>query len=132
MTIRACRECNKDISTEARTCPNCGVPDPIYKSSKLIEARKYLNETFGMFIIANIIGNLLLSWLESGFFYWVIIILIFFVTFGFVAMIFEASDQYKQLAVDGGHKYTLAKVYKTISALFLLSYIGNIAYVLMH
>jgi hypothetical protein len=132
MTIRACRECNKDISTEARICPSCGVPDPIYKSPEFIESKKNLNETFGMFIIANIIGNLLLSWLESGFFYWMAIILIFFVTFGFVAMIFDASDKYKQLAVDCGHKYTLAKVYKIIAALFLLSYIGNVVYILTH
>lgn len=29
MALIACRECGKDVSTEATTCPHCGVPNPI-------------------------------------------------------------------------------------------------------
>lgn len=28
MALEECRECGGQISTEAETCPNCGVPDP--------------------------------------------------------------------------------------------------------
>jgi tetratricopeptide (TPR) repeat protein len=28
MALRSCRECGANISTEAQTCPHCGVPDP--------------------------------------------------------------------------------------------------------
>ena len=28
MALKACRECGKDVSTEAKTCPHCGVKDP--------------------------------------------------------------------------------------------------------
>jgi RNA polymerase subunit RPABC4/transcription elongation factor Spt4/Flp pilus assembly protein TadD len=28
MALKACRKCGKNISTEARTCPHCGVTDP--------------------------------------------------------------------------------------------------------
>ncbi|MGH7069144.1 MAG: hypothetical protein ACREFO_03905 [Acetobacteraceae bacterium] len=28
MALKACRECGKDVSTEAKTCPHCGVRDP--------------------------------------------------------------------------------------------------------
>src|SRR5206468_974739 len=29
MALTKCRECRKDVSTEATTCPHCGVPNPI-------------------------------------------------------------------------------------------------------
>lgn len=28
MALKPCRECGTDVSTEAITCPRCGVPDP--------------------------------------------------------------------------------------------------------
>lgn len=28
MAIKSCRECGKDVSTEAAVCPHCGVPKP--------------------------------------------------------------------------------------------------------
>ena len=28
MALKPCRECKKKVSTEANTCPNCGVPNP--------------------------------------------------------------------------------------------------------
>ena len=32
MALKPCRECNKKVSTEALTCPNCGVPNPTLKT----------------------------------------------------------------------------------------------------
>lgn len=29
MGVARCRECGKDVSTEAKTCPNCGKPKPV-------------------------------------------------------------------------------------------------------
>ncbi len=31
MALEKCRECEKQISSEAKSCPHCGCPDPIYK-----------------------------------------------------------------------------------------------------
>jgi hypothetical protein len=31
MALKPCRECKKKVSTEAVTCPNCGVPNPTQK-----------------------------------------------------------------------------------------------------
>tara|TARA_B110000046_G_C12786834_1_gene311371 strand:- start:70 stop:573 length:504 start_codon:yes stop_codon:yes gene_type:complete len=31
MALKACRECKKKVSTEASTCPSCGVPNPTQK-----------------------------------------------------------------------------------------------------
>ncbi len=132
MTIRACRECNKDISTEARTCPNCGISDPIYRSAELIEAGKTLHQDFVILVIINIIGNLLLNWLDSGFFYWFIIILIICFTVLFSAGIIVNAEKYKKLASDNGNRDTLATIYKTIVIIYLLVGAGNLAYGLIN
>ncbi|MDB2353857.1 hypothetical protein N9V64_00250 [Candidatus Pelagibacter bacterium] len=34
MALKPCRECKKKVSTEALTCPSCGVPNPTIKSIK--------------------------------------------------------------------------------------------------
>jgi hypothetical protein len=36
MAIRKCRECGKDVSSEAKTCPHCGVTDPVKKGISLL------------------------------------------------------------------------------------------------
>ena len=33
MALKPCRECKKKVSTEAVTCPNCGVPNPTQKKT---------------------------------------------------------------------------------------------------
>jgi len=30
MALKPCRECGKEVSTEAKSCPHCGVPDPLH------------------------------------------------------------------------------------------------------
>ena len=33
MALKPCRECKKEVSTEAATCPSCGVPNPTAKKT---------------------------------------------------------------------------------------------------
>lgn len=33
--MKPCRECGKEVSTEATKCPHCGVPDPTKQSQKV-------------------------------------------------------------------------------------------------
>src|SRR5260221_286291 len=35
MAMKACRECKKEISSDAKQCPNCGKKNPTGKTSKL-------------------------------------------------------------------------------------------------
>jgi len=37
MAISKCRECGKAVSTLAKTCPHCGVPKPVKKTTKKIK-----------------------------------------------------------------------------------------------
>ena len=41
MALKPCRECKKKVSTEAVTCPNCGVPNPTQK--KIVVVKKKIN-----------------------------------------------------------------------------------------
>lgn len=38
MALTLCRECARDVSTEAATCPNCGVPDPSYRDASKVHS----------------------------------------------------------------------------------------------
>ena len=40
MALKPCRECKKKVSTEAATCPSCGVPNPTIKYSKRTTNKK--------------------------------------------------------------------------------------------
>ena len=40
MALKKCRECGKKVSTEAATCPSCGVPNPTFKQTSDYEKRK--------------------------------------------------------------------------------------------
>jgi len=45
MALKPCRECKKKVSTEASTCPRCGVPNPTTKS---IKKDKRVNIQYGI------------------------------------------------------------------------------------
>ena len=47
MALKPCKECGKDVSTEANTCPNCGVPKPTKKVKKLKDIKI---SKLGMFV----------------------------------------------------------------------------------
>ena len=51
MALRSCRECSKKVSTEAITCPKCGVPYPTKKPTEKIEPK--FNYKFGDVKISN-------------------------------------------------------------------------------
>ena len=45
MALKPCRECKRKVSTEASTCPRCGVPNPTIKS---IKKDKRVNIQYGV------------------------------------------------------------------------------------
>ena len=57
MALEACRECQKEVSTQARTCPHCGAPVPTrsgwkgsgvdWKSSQTLFGYPLLHVAFG-------------------------------------------------------------------------------------
>ena len=51
MALKPCRECKRKVSTEASTCPKCGVPYPTKKATEKIEPK--LNYRFGDVKITN-------------------------------------------------------------------------------
>lgn len=63
MSLASCRECHGQVSTEARACPHCGVPEPV-PPPQLVKphARKrggwwFAALLIGMFVSAGVIGN---------------------------------------------------------------------------
>jgi len=38
MPLKPCRECRKEVSTQARTCPQCGAQWPTEKASRVESA----------------------------------------------------------------------------------------------
>ena len=45
MALKPCRECRKKVSTEAVTCPSCGVPNPTKPWKANVEYRKSLTSS---------------------------------------------------------------------------------------
>ncbi len=52
MPLKPCRECKKKVSTEAATCPSCGVPNPTSntKRKSAPEPTSVSNKNFSSFI----------------------------------------------------------------------------------
>jgi hypothetical protein len=50
MAITQCKECKKDVSTSAKTCPHCGVKDPG------VTAKQKLGGCLVLIVIAVVIG----------------------------------------------------------------------------
>ena len=57
MTLANCKECGKQVSTTAQTCPNCGAPEPTEKKEKNTETLfgakqgSKLGTTYGIIIM---------------------------------------------------------------------------------
>jgi hypothetical protein len=52
MAMKACKECKKEVSTEAKVCPNCGKKNPTRSFSLL----KWIGITlFGLFVLGMIV-----------------------------------------------------------------------------
>ena len=47
MALKPCRECKKKVSTEAATCPNCGVPNPTSKTTRKTTSEPTFTYKFG-------------------------------------------------------------------------------------
>lgn len=55
MAMKACRECGKEVSTEAKTCPHCGVKSPVRKGLGL--GSKIVLGIFALGILGAILSN---------------------------------------------------------------------------
>ena len=51
MALMKCRECGKDVSTEAESCPSCGA-----KAPALSKAGKWWADTIAIAIFGGLIG----------------------------------------------------------------------------
>lgn len=50
MAIKPCRECKKDVSTEAAVCPHCGVPKPTEVKASAKEVRIGIGVLVGLVV----------------------------------------------------------------------------------
>ena len=99
----------------------------IRRSQELITCRDALHATFWInLIIVNIFGNILFNWLDSGFFFWVLVILQILLNVFVAFMIFGLSQDYKNLSIKEGHSYKLATGYKIAISVLLLLGLGNL------
>lgn len=64
MPLSECRECDREISTEARVCPHCGVPGPTREQGAegedFREPQEYYREQFRRFEENG--GNYVFTW----------------------------------------------------------------------
>ena len=44
MAMSNCKECGKQVSTTAKTCPNCGASEPTEKKEKIIFRLQVVHE----------------------------------------------------------------------------------------
>lgn len=63
MALKPCRECKRDVSTEAAKCPHCGTPHPTASMSK--GAQGCLG-CLGVIVVFAIIGSLIDSGADSS------------------------------------------------------------------
>ena len=59
MALKPCKECGKDVSTQAKTCPHCGVDAPAQKGTQVSSGA-------GCFILLLVIFILAISGVFSG------------------------------------------------------------------
>ena len=141
MSLELCRECQKSISTDAHTCPNCGAPNPtLTKENKervkytftnipvpIVKAyRENLTNAFWIFYIGGlVIGNIFLLWADNGYFYysWVGLVVLWN-CFAIVA-VWKSADEYKAASIVNKLGYGYATTAKVTTVIITLSGIGN-------
>jgi hypothetical protein len=58
MALKACRECGKQISTDAAKCPNCGAPHPTSRFSKGPRAFLWIiGGVFGLGVLSTVLSD---------------------------------------------------------------------------
>jgi hypothetical protein len=55
MAMATCRECKAEVSDQAKACPNCGVSNPVKKTSLLT---KVVAGLLGLTVVSGLIGGL--------------------------------------------------------------------------
>ena len=56
MALVPCRECNNQISSEAKVCPSCGIKTPYIKPAEKVSLADYCAGLVGLFVIVLGIG----------------------------------------------------------------------------
>jgi hypothetical protein len=57
MALKPCKECGKEVSTSAKTCPHCGVKEPVVNT---------VAQTIKGLATLGVIGAIAVIWLQSG------------------------------------------------------------------
>lgn len=64
MALKPCKECGKEVSTEARTCPQCGIMEPTGANGGVVQ--KGCLGCVGVIVVLMIIGSLGGGAVDSG------------------------------------------------------------------
>jgi hypothetical protein len=63
MALVECRECEKEVSTEAPTCPHCGIPNPAPTPVAVVAEETTEGGSAGFILVGGVIVGALLLWL---------------------------------------------------------------------
>ena len=147
MALKNCRECNKKVSTEAASCPSCGAPNPTLEKSTqpskpsdgtvmytfsnepAVITKQYgqdLAKAFwGLYVGGNMVGNLLLFWIKTGFLFKIIFGAVILWNLFCIYFVIGVADEYKASAIHERKTYGWATAAKIAIVLLTLSAIGN-------
>jgi hypothetical protein len=142
MALKPCRECKKKVSTQASTCPSCGVPNPTAKNTKnnnpkvvlpsdgFWSGNKGLAVSFwGYFIGGNILANFFyfIAFNNGGGEDLIGLVLLGQVIWVFLCVfaIFNSATIYKGKKINAGEPYGWATTAKVVTVILILSAIGN-------
>ena len=144
MTMSNCKECGKAVSTLAKTCPSCGAPNPTLKKLPkqtvmyfFSNKAAYINENienqmkdlilvfWGLYVGGNVVGNLLLFWIEKGLFFKIIFGVVIIWNLICIYFVLEAAQEYKATAIHNEKTYGWATAAQIAVVFLTLSAIGN-------
>jgi hypothetical protein len=76
MAITQCRECKKEVSDIAATCPHCGAPSP-NRTSEQIELQAKIKKSLkrSLWAVATIVASFFAAMESQEFAYWPFILL---------------------------------------------------------
>ena len=147
MALKSCRECGEKVSSEANTCPKCGVPKPTQKNKEIEyvapkagpftqgtfldfwTGHRGLTETFWLYFVGgNIISNILFVFFSLNgigvMFYILLVVTILWLLLSIVG-VFNSADIYKKEKINSGLTHGYATAAKWTVVLLTMSGIGQ-------